>query len=94
MVVWFELVKVVFVVGGVFKDGVMVFNIVCGVCYNIGVVGVLKMDDKVVWVLCIVLGKEVFYKSVIGGKGVMLVKGGVLVLFDDEIKGVVDYVLS
>lgn len=80
--------------GGAPKDGVTVFNTVCGACHNTGAAGAPKAGDKAAWGPRIAQGKEALYKSVLGGKGNMPAKGGAADLSDAEVKGAVDHILS
>jgi cytochrome c5 len=66
---------------------------VCGACHNTGAAGAPKIDDKAAWAPRVAQGKAALITSVTNGKGAMPPKGGAT-LSDDEIKGVVDYVLS
>jgi len=91
----FELAKAAApTAGGAPKDGATIFNSVCGACHNTGAAGAPKIDDKAAWAPRVAQGKEVLYKSAIGGKNAMPAKGGVADLSDAEIKGTVDYILS
>ena len=76
------------------KDGATVFNTVCGACHNTGVANSPKAGDKAAWAPRIAQGKEVLYKSAIGGKGAMPPKGGAADLSDAEIKGAVDHLIG
>ena len=75
------------------RDGATIYNSVCGACHNTGAAGAPKIDDKAAWAARLAQGKDGLIKSVTNGKGAMPPKGGAA-LSDDEIKGVVDYVLS
>ena len=75
------------------RDGATIYNTVCGACHNTGAAGAPKIDDKAAWAPRLGQGKDGLIKSVTNGKGAMPPKGGAA-LSDDEIKGVVDYVLS
>ena len=75
------------------RDGATIYNSVCGACHNTGTAGAPKIDDKAAWAPRLAQGKDGLIKSVTNGKGAMPPKGGAT-LSDDEIKGVVDYVLG
>ncbi|MDP2880006.1 MAG: c-type cytochrome [Azonexus sp.] len=75
------------------RDGATVYNAVCGACHNTGAAGAPKIDDKGAWASRLASGKDALIKSVANGKGAMPAKGGAA-LSDDEIKGVVEYVIS
>lgn len=91
----FELTKAAApVVGGAPKDGVTVFNTVCGACHNTGAAGAPKAGDKAAWAPRLGQGKDALYKSAIGGKGAMPPKGGGADLSDGEIKAAVDHLIG
>jgi len=75
------------------RDGTTIYNTVCGACHNTGAAGAPKIDDKAAWAPRVAQGKAALITSVTNGKGAMPPKGGAT-LSDEEIKGVVDYVLS
>ena len=75
------------------RDGATIYNTVCGACHNTGAAGAPKIDDKATWAPRVAQGKAALITSVTNGKGAMPPKGGAT-LSDDEIKGVVDYVLG
>ena len=75
------------------RDGATIYNSVCGACHNTGAAGAPKLDDKAAWAPRLGQGVDGLVKSVINGKGAMPPKGGAA-LSDEEIKGVVDYVLG
>ena len=75
------------------RDGATIYNSVCGACHNTGAAGAPKIDDKAAWAPRLGQGVDGLVKSVTNGKGAMPPKGGAT-LSDDEIKGVVDYVLG
>jgi cytochrome c5 len=75
------------------RDGATIYNTVCGACHNTGAAGAPKIDDKAAWAPRLAQGKDALIKSVTNGKNAMPPKGGAT-LSDDEIKGVVAYVMS
>ncbi len=89
----FELVKAEAAAASGPRDGATIYNSVCGACHNTGAAGAPKLDDKAAWAPRLAQGKDGLIKSVTNGKGAMPPKGGAT-LSDDEIKGVVDYVLG
>ena len=89
----FELVKAEAAAASGPRDGATIYNSVCGACHNTGAAGAPKIDDKAAWAARLAQGKDGLIKSVTNGKGAMPPKGGAT-LSDDEIKGVVDYVLG
>ncbi len=89
----FELVKAEAAAASGPRDGATIYNSVCGACHNTGAAGAPKLDDKAAWAPRLGQGVDGLVKSVINGKGAMPPKGGAA-LSDEEIKGVVDYVLG
>ncbi len=89
----FELAKAEAAASSGPKDGPTIYNSVCGACHNTGAAGAPKIDDKGAWASRVAQGKDALIKSVTNGKGAMPPKGGAK-LSDEEIKGVVDYILS
>ena len=89
----FELAKAAAPAASGPRDGATIYNTVCCACHNTGAAGAPKIDDKAAWAPRLGQGKDGLIKSVTNGKGAMPPKSGAA-LSDDEIKGVVDYVLS
>jgi cytochrome c5 len=89
----FELAKAEAPVATGPRDGVTIFNTVCGACHNTGAAGAPKIDDKAAWAPRLATGKDALIKSVTNGKNAMPAKGGA-VLSDVEIKNAVEYVMS
>lgn len=89
----FELAKAAAPAASGPRDGATIYNTICGACHNTGAAGAPKIDDKAAWAPRIAQGKEALIKSVTNGKNAMPPKGGAT-LSDDEIKGVVDYVVG
>lgn len=75
------------------RDGATIYNTVCGACHNTGAAGAPKIDDKGAWAPRLATGKDALVKSLTNGKGAMPAKGGAT-LSDDEIKGVIEYVMG
>ena len=76
------------------KDGLTVFNTVCGACHNTGAAGSPKAGDKAAWAPRIAQGKEALYKSALGGKNAMPPRGGSADLSDAEVKAAVDHMVG
>ncbi|MDD2884934.1 MAG: c-type cytochrome [Dechloromonas sp.] len=89
----FELAKAEAAASSGPKDGPTIYNSVCGACHNTGAAGAPKIDDKAAWAARVGQGKSALVASVTNGKGAMPPKGGAK-LSDEEISGVVDYILS
>lgn len=79
--------------GDVPTTGEQAFNKVCSACHATGVNGAPKIGDKAAWSPRIAQGKDVLYKSAIGGKGAMPPKGGTA-WPDATIRMTVDYMVS
>lgn len=75
------------------RDGATIYNSICGACHNTGAAGAPKIDDKAAWAPRLATGKAALINSVTNGKNAMPPKGGAT-LSDEEIKNVVDYVMS
>jgi cytochrome c5 len=89
----FELAKAEAPVASGPRDGVTIYNTVCGACHNTGAAGAPKIDDKGAWAPRLATGKDALIKSLTNGKGAMPAKGGAT-LSDVEIKNAVEYVMS
>ena len=67
-------------------------------CHQTGVAGAPKLGDKADWGPRIAQGKDTLYKHATegfnGNKGAMPAKGGNPALKDDEIKTIVDFMVS
>ena len=78
--------------------GETVYNQACYICHNPGLTGAPKPGDVEDWNPRIAKGVEVLYENAIkgytGSKGVMPPKGGNLLITDDEVRAVVDYLVS
>lgn len=66
----------------------------CFACHGTGAAGAPKMGDKAAWKARIAQGKETLYTNSIKGKGAMPAKGGRPNLSDDEVKALVDFMVS
>jgi cytochrome c5 len=79
-------------------DGQSIYNSTCSACHNLGVAGAPKLGDTEAWSERITKDKEELYSHAINGfvgdNGVMPPKGGFNQLSDDEIKSVVDFMVS
>lgn len=78
--------------------GAELFKKTCAMCHQTGVAGAPKLGDKADWGPRIAQGKDTLYKHAIegfnGNKGAMPPKGGNPALQDDEIKTIVDFMVS
>ncbi|MEC5385135.1 c-type cytochrome [Uliginosibacterium sp. H3] len=71
-----------------------VFETVCAACHTTGAAGAPKMGDKAAWAPRIATGKDTLYKVALTGRNAMPPKGGNPSLSDDDVKAVVDYIVS
>lgn len=90
----FELAKAAPASDGKPKDGVTVYNSVCGACHGTGAAGAPKAGDKGAWGPRIAQGKEALYKSALNGKNAMPPRGGASDLSDAEVKAAVDHLVG
>ncbi len=75
-------------------DGKALYKTICFACHDTGAANAPKLTDKILWQPRIALGKEALYNTAINGKGTMPPKGGNMALSDDEVKAIVDYMIS
>lgn len=95
LVVIVVMVVVFVVVVNVGKcSGEELFNFVCVVCYGVGVMGVFKVYDVVVWLVCFGGNLKVLVESVVKGKNVMLFKGGVVDVIEEEFFKVIVFMMK
>lgn len=71
-----------------------IFNTVCAACHATGAAGAPKAGDAAAWAPRIAQGKETLYKHALGGFNMMPPKGTCGNCSDDEIKSVVDLLVS
>ena len=71
-----------------------IYNASCAACHISGAAGAPKQGDKAAWAPRIKSGNGTLYTSAIKGKNAMPAKGGNASLSDDDIKAVVDYMVS
>jgi cytochrome c5 len=71
-----------------------VYSASCSACHTSGAAGAPKLGDKQAWAPRIKSGSEVLYNSAIKGKKAMPPKGGNVSLSDEDVKAVVDYMVS
>jgi cytochrome c5 len=74
--------------------GEAVYNASCSVCHAAGVAGAPKLGDAAAWEPRIAQGTEVLYTHALNGFNAMPPKGGNVSLSDDDVKGVVIFMLS
>ncbi|MEK6708357.1 MAG: c-type cytochrome [Pseudomonadota bacterium] len=71
-----------------------IYTASCAACHISGAAGAPKQGDKAAWAPRIKNGNATLYASAIMGKGAMPAKGGNASLSDDDVKAVVDYMVS
>lgn len=71
-----------------------VYTASCAACHVSGAAGAPKQGDKLAWAPRIKNGNAALYNSAIKGKNAMPAKGGNASLSDDDVKAVVDYMVS
>lgn len=71
-----------------------IFNTVCAACHATGAAGAPKAGDAAAWAPRIAQGKDTLYKHALGGFNMMPPKGTCGNCSDDEIKSVVDLLVS
>ena len=78
--------------GGAFDAGAE-YQAKCFACHGTGAAGAPKLGDKAAWTSRIAQG-DAIYTNAIKGKGAMPAKGGHASLSDDDVKSIVDYMIS
>jgi cytochrome c5 len=71
-----------------------IYKATCMACHGAGVLGAPKFGDKAAWTPRAAKGKPALYTNAINGFKMMPPRGGNPALKDDELKAVVDYMLS
>ena len=71
-----------------------IYTASCAACHMSGAAGAPKQGDKLAWAPRIKNGNGALYNSAIKGKNAMPAKGGNASLSDDDVKAVVDYMVS
>ncbi|PRY64790.1 cytochrome c5 [Vreelandella songnenensis] len=66
----------------------------CGACHAAGIAGAPATGDRNAWTARLAKGDATLYASAINGLGAMPPKGGRFNFSDDEIKAIVDYMIS
>ena len=78
--------------------GESIYKKTCALCHSAGVAGAPMLGDAADWGPRIAQGKDTLYKHALegftGAKGMMPAKGGNAALTDEEVKSVVDYMVS
>lgn len=79
-------------------DGKTIYGNLCHSCHDAGVAGAPKVSDKAAWAPRVAEGEDTLLKHAIEGftgkTGVMPPKGGNPALNDEQMKAVVEYILS
>ncbi|NHZ96033.1 cytochrome c5 family protein [Massilia sp. CCM 8734] len=78
----------------VLAAGEKIYTASCASCHAAAVMGAPKLGDKPSWTPRIAKGVDVLYASAINGLKMMPPRGGNAALKDEEIKSVVDFMVS
>ena len=74
------------------------YNTTCAACHNLGVAGAPKVGDSEAWATRIQKGNRVLYENAINGfsgeVGSMPPKGGFTSLSNEQVKAIVEYMIS
>ncbi len=71
-----------------------IYSASCSACHASGAAGAPKLGDKQAWAPRIKSGSEALYNNAIKGKKAMPPKGGNVSLSNEDVKAVVDYMVS
>ncbi|MGC1506828.1 cytochrome c5 family protein [Ketobacter sp. MCCC 1A13808] len=71
-----------------------IYNTTCAACHGTGVAGAPKVGDKAGWTSRIAQGNETMYTHAIKGLNAMPPMGTCATCSEDDIKAVVDYMVS
>ena len=71
-----------------------IFNTVCSACHSTGAAGAPKVGDTAAWAPRIAQGMDTLHNHALSGFNMMPPKGTCAACSDDDIKGVVDYMVS
>lgn len=71
-----------------------IYNGTCSACHATGAAGAPKVGDAAGWAPRIALGNDSLYKHAIGGLNMMPPKGTCATCSDDDIKAIVDFMVS
>lgn len=71
-----------------------IYTGVCGACHMTGAAGAPKVGEVAAWAPRIAQGKETLYKHALGGFNMMPAKGTCADCSEEDIKGVVDLMVS
>lgn len=75
-------------------DVLTTYNTYCSSCHLVGVAGAPILGDEAAWAPRIAQGNEVLYEHAINGINGMPAKGLCMSCTDDQIKELVDYMVS
>ena len=71
-----------------------IYSSSCSACHASGAAGAPKLGDKDAWAPRIKSGSEMLYNSAIQGKKAMPPKGGNISLSNEDVRAVVDYMVT
>ncbi|WP_290578014.1 c-type cytochrome [Ketobacter sp.] len=70
------------------------YNTTCAACHGTGAAGAPKTGDAAAWTARIAQGNETLYNHAINGLNMMPPRGTCAACSDDDIKAIVDYMVS
>ena len=71
-----------------------IYNTTCAACHGTGAAGAPKLGDAGAWAARIAQGKDTLYSHAINGLNMMPPRGTCAACSDDDIKAIVDYMVS
>jgi cytochrome c5 len=71
-----------------------IYNTKCMACHNTGAAGAPKVGDKEAWAPRIATGMDAMLANAISGKNAMPPKGTCMDCSDDDLKAVIEYMVS
>ena len=80
--------------GAVLADGEATYQTYCQACHNTGAAGAPKLGDKAAWEPRIAAGMDAMMANATTGKNAMPPKGTCMSCSDDDLKAVVEYMVS
>jgi cytochrome c5 len=80
--------------GSVLADGQTTYQTYCQACHNTGAANAPKLGDKAAWEPRIAAGMDAMMANATNGMNAMPPKGTCMSCSDDDLKAVVDYMVS
>ena len=98
LIIWFSTLLISLNGGAVLADAESDYNQTCAACHSLGVAGAPRIGDTDAWKDRIARGNDVLFENAIKGytgeSGVMPPKGGFNGLSDDQVRAIVNYMVS